>query len=133
MSPFLRKGRMHPFVHLSLVFWLYTALQCQSSMSLNSRFFHTSGCISSRPVAFLLLIFLCSESSFSCVNCPSLMSSLLFIIFVIGSCVTLAGFRSEFSKFCFHRCIRSSWSVGFSLASQSYSFSSFCLLSTMLS
>ena len=38
--PFFRKGKMHPFVHLSIVFWLYTALQCQSSMLSNSLVFH---------------------------------------------------------------------------------------------
>ena len=36
MSPFLGKGRMHPFVDLSIGFWLYTALQYRSSMSSNS-------------------------------------------------------------------------------------------------
>ena len=25
-SPFLGKGKMHPFIHMSIVFWLYTAL-----------------------------------------------------------------------------------------------------------
>ena len=33
---------MHPFVHQSIVFWLYTAFQCWSSMLLNSLLFHTS-------------------------------------------------------------------------------------------
>ena len=42
-SPFLGKGRMHPFFHLSIVFWLYTALQYQSSLSSNFLVFHTSG------------------------------------------------------------------------------------------
>ena len=37
------KRRMYPFVYPSIVFCLYTALQCQSSMSLNSLVFHTSG------------------------------------------------------------------------------------------
>ena len=71
--PFLGKGRMHPFVHLSIGFWLYTALQCQSSMSSNCLVFYTSGGISSSPTAFLFLIFLSTESSSSCVNDPSLM------------------------------------------------------------
>ena len=66
---------MRPFVHLSIVFWLYTALQCQISKSSNSLVFHTSGGISSSPAAFLFFIFLCTESSSSCVNCPSLMSN----------------------------------------------------------
>ena len=50
---FLGKERMHPFVHLSIVFWLYTALQCQSTMSSNSLVFHTYGGISSSLAAFL--------------------------------------------------------------------------------
>ena len=73
-SPFLGKGSMHPFVHLSIGFWLYTALQCRSSMSSNCLVFHTSGGISSSPAAFLFLIFLRTESSSPCVNGPSLMS-----------------------------------------------------------
>ena len=44
------------------------------------------------------------------------MSNWLLIIFVIGSCVTFGGFPSKFSKYYFHRCIRSSWLVVFSLA-----------------
>ena len=85
-------------------------------MSSNSLVFHTSGGISSSPVAFLFLIFLSTQSSCSCVDCPSLMSNWLLIIFVIGSCLTFGGFPSKFSKCCFHRCIRSSWLVAFSLA-----------------
>ena len=46
----LGKRRMHPFVHLSIVFWLYTALQYQSSISSNSLVFHTFGSISSSPL-----------------------------------------------------------------------------------
>ena len=107
---------MHPFVHLSIVFWLYTALKYRSSMSSNSLVFHTSGSISSSSAAFLFLIFLSTESSSSCVNCPSLMPSWLSIIFVIGSCVSFEGFPSKFSKCCFHGCIRSSWLVAFILS-----------------
>ena len=116
MSLFLRKGRIHPFVHLFIVFWLHSALQCRGSMSSNSRVFHTSGGISSSPTAFLFLIFLSTESSSSCVNCPSFMSNCLLVILVIGSCVTFGGFPSKFSKYCFHSCIRSYWLVAFSLA-----------------
>ena len=107
---------MHPFVHLSIVFGWYTALQCRSSMSSNSLVFHTSGGISLSPVAFLIWIFLSTESSSSCINCPILMSSWYLIIFVIGSFVTFGGFPSKFWKCYFHRCIRSSWLVAFSLA-----------------
>ena len=60
--------------------------------------------------------FICSKSSSSCVNYPSLMSSWLLIIFVIGSSVTFRGFPSKSSKCYFHRCIRSSWLAAFSLA-----------------
>ena len=101
-SPFLRKGSMHPFIHLSIGFWLYTALQCQSSMSSNCLVFHTSRGISSSPAAFLFLIFLRTESSSFCVNGPSLMSNCLLIILVIGSCVIFGGFPSRFLKCCFH-------------------------------
>ena len=106
---------MHPFVHLPIVFWLYTALQCRSSMLSNCLVFLTSGGISSSPAAFLFSIFLSTESS-SCINYPSLMSSSLLIIFVISSCVTFKGFPSKFSKCCFYRCIHSSWLIAFSLA-----------------
>ena len=61
-------------------------------------------------------IFLSTESSSSSVNSPSLMSNWLLIIFMIGSCVTFGDFLNKFSKCCFHRCIRSSWLVAFSLA-----------------
>ena len=107
---------MHPFVHPSIGFWLYTALQCRSSMSSNCLIFHTSGGISSSPAAFLFLIFLSTESSFSCVNGPSLMFNCLLIILEIGSCVTSGGFPSRFWKCCFYSCIRSCWFVAFSLA-----------------
>ena len=110
---FWGKGRMHLFVHLSIEFWL---LQCRSNISSNSLVFHTSGCVSSSPAVFLVFIFLGTESSSSCVNCPRLMSNCLLIIFVIGSCVTFGGFPSKFSKCWFHRCICSCWLVDFSLA-----------------
>ena len=106
---------MHPLVHLSIVFWLCTALQCWGRMSSNCLVFHTSGGISSSPAAFIFLIFLSTELS-SCVNGPSLISNCLLIILGIGSCVTFGEFPSKFSKCCFHRCIRSCWLVAFSLA-----------------
>ena len=115
-SPFLGKGSMHPIVHLSIGFWLYTALQCRSSMSSNCLVFHTSGGISSSPAAFLFLIFLRTESSSSCVNGPSLMSNCLLIILVIGSCVIFGGFPSKFSKCCFHSFILSWWFAALSFA-----------------
>ena len=115
-SPVLEKGRMHPFVHLSILFWLYTTLQCRNSILSNCLAFHIPGGISSSLAAFLFLNFLTIDSSLSCVNCLSLMSNYLLIMFVISSCVTFEGFPSKFSKCYFHRCIRSSWLVTFSLA-----------------
>ena len=46
------------FPHVHLIEFVYTALQCRSSMSSNSLVFHTSGGISSSSAAFLFLIFL---------------------------------------------------------------------------
>ena len=91
------------------------ALQSWDGMPSNSLVIHISGGISPSPAAFLFLILLSTESSSSWVNCSSLMSNWLLIILVIGSCVTFGGFPSKFSKCCFHRCIRSSWLVVFSL------------------
>ena len=85
-------------------------------MSSNYLLFHTSGGISSIPAAFLFSFFLNTESSSSCVNCPSLMSNWLLVIFVIGSCLTFEYFPCKFSKYCFHSCICSRWLVAFSLA-----------------
>ena len=107
---------MHPFFHLSIGFWLYTALQCRSSMSSNYLVFHTSGGISSSPAAFLFLIFLRTDSSSSWVNGPSLMSNCLLIILVIGWCVTFGGFPSRFSKCCYHSFILSCWFAAFNFA-----------------
>ena len=104
---------MYHLVHLSIA--LYTALQYRRVISSNSLLYNNSGGISSSPAAFLFVIFLRTESS-SCVNSPSLRSSWLSIIFVIGSCVTFEDFPSIFSKCCYYRCIRSSWLVAFSLA-----------------
>ena len=48
-----------------------------------------------KPRFFSILIFLSTESSCSCINCPSLMSNCLLIILVIGSCVTFEGYPSK--------------------------------------
>ena len=48
---------MHPFIHLSIGFWLYTVLQCRSSMSSNCLVFHTSGGISSSPRKIYLSLY----------------------------------------------------------------------------
>ena len=107
---------MQPIVDLTILFWLYRTLQYRSSMSSNVLVFYTSGDISSRSAAFQFFkIFLSTMSSSSCVNCPSLMSNWLLIMFVIGSSVTFWDFRSRFLKYCF-QCIRSSWLAAFSLA-----------------
>ena len=107
---------MHPFTHMSIGFSLYTPFQCLCSMSSNFLVLHSSGRISSIPAAFLFLIFLSTDSSYSWVNGLSLMSICLLIILVIGSWVDSWGFPSKFSKCCFHRYIRSCWLVAFSLA-----------------
>ena len=93
---------MQPFVHLSIMFWLYTVLlQYQSSKSLNLLVFHNSGAISLRLAAFLFLIFVSPMLNSSWVNCPSLMSSWLLIIFLIGLSVTLGNFLIRFLKMLF--------------------------------
>ena len=58
--------------------------------------------------------------------CPSLISSWLLIIFVIGSCVILGVFSSKLSKCCVYRCIRS-----FSLRAFSFAFAVLFLQLTM--
>ena len=113
-SPFLGKRRMQPYVHFSIL-RLYMALQNRSCKTSNSLVFHTSGDISLRLATFLLLIFVSTTLS-SCVNCPSLMSCWLSIIFVIGLSVTLGDFPSRFLKCSFHICTRSSWLAAFILA-----------------
>ena len=81
----------------------------------NFLIFLTSGGISSKPAAFLFLIFLRTTSS-SCVSCLSLISCKLLMIFVIRSSVPLGNFPSRFLKCCLHRYIRSSWLAVFSFA-----------------
>ena len=72
--------------------------------------------ISSSPAAFLFVIFHSTESCSSWVNGPSLMSKCLLIILVIDSWVTSGDFPRQFSKCCFHGCIRSCWLIAFSLS-----------------
>ena len=85
-------------------------------MSSNFLVFHNSGGISSSPAASLFSIFLITESNYSRINGPSLMSYCLLIILVIGSCLTFGGFPRRFSKCCFHSFILSCWFVAFNLA-----------------
>ena len=61
---------------------------------------------SSRPAAFLLLIFASTTFGSSSVNCYSL-------IFVIDLSVTLEEFPNRILKKYFHICIRSSWLAAF--------------------
>ena len=112
-SLFLEKGKMQPFVNLPIMFWLYTALQYWISMSLNFHVFHTSGGISSRPAAFLFLIFDSTTWSSSCVI--SLMSCWSLMISLIGSSVISFNFPRRFLKCSFHKC-SCSWLAAFSLA-----------------
>ena len=85
-------------------------------MQRNFLIFHTSGGISSRPAAFLFLIFVSTTSSSSWINCPSLISYWLLIIFIIDLSVTLGDFLSRFLKCSFHISIHSSGLAAFSLA-----------------
>ena len=85
-------------------------------MSSNFLVFHTFGGISSRPATFLFLIFVSITSSSPWVNCLSLMSCWILIIFMIGLSVTLGDFPSRLVKCSFHTCIRSSGLAAFSLA-----------------
>ena len=67
-------------------------------MLLNFLVFHTSWGISSRLAAFLLLNGFRTLSSFSYINCRSLLSNWRVIISWTGSSVTPGGFPSRFLK-----------------------------------
>ena len=86
---------LHPSVYRILI------IDCYSVGAVCRRIVWSRG-ISSNTAAFLFLNFLCTESSSSWVNGPSLMSNCLLIILLIGSGVTFGGFPSRFSKCCFH-------------------------------
>ena len=86
------------------------------TMSSNNLVLYTSGGISSNPAAFILLIFLRTETSSSWVKGLSLISNCLLIIMVIGLCVTFGWFPSRFSKCCFLSFSLSGWFVVFNLA-----------------
>ena len=85
-------------------------------MTSNCLVFHTSQGISWSPAAFLFLIFLRTELSFSCLNGPCLMSNCLLKIWVIGLCVTFGWFPSRFSKCCSLSFILFCWFVAFNFA-----------------
>ena len=76
-SPFLRKGKVHSFIHFLLVFCLYKALHDRTSMSSHFLFFYRSRGISSTPAVFYCFYFFTASSSSS----TSFMSSWLSIIF----------------------------------------------------
>ena len=80
-----------------------------------------------RPVS----IFVCTALNSSRVNCPTLMSSCLFVIFVIGLSVPLGNIPIRFLKCSFHICIRFSWLIAFSSCSRVAFFYSLHLLSAM--
>ena len=85
--------------------WLYTKKRQEADDTPHKLLrTQTSRGISSRSAAFLFLIFVSTTSSSSWVNCPSLMSTWLWMIFVIGSSVTLGDFSSRFLKCSFHIC-----------------------------
>ena len=69
-----------------------------------------------RLAIFLFLIFVCTTWGSSWINCSSLMSSWLLIIFMIGLSVTLGDFPRRYVKCSFYMCICSFWLAAFSLA-----------------
>ena len=104
---------MKPFVHQSIMFWLYTALQYRSSMTSNFCFLASGGKII-KTSNFPVFNFCSIISSY--VNSPSLMSSWLLIFFLIDSSVILGDFPSRFLKCSFHKCMHSSWLAAFIFA-----------------
>ena len=114
-SPFLGEWRKQPFVHFSIVFCLGTALQNWGSKSPNFLVFHPFRGILLKPAAFPLLIFV-NTMLRSSVNCPTLMSSRLLIIFVIGFSMTPGKFPRRFLK------------CSFSFLIDDFYFSSHCAL-----
>ena len=110
-QPFFRKGMMQPFVCFSVVFCLYTMLHNQRSMSSNTLIVYSWGCISSRPAAFLLVIFFSMVSSSFSVNYPSFL-----LIFSVDLSVIPGGFWSSYLKCSFHLWSYSSWLAGLNFA-----------------
>ena len=111
---FLVEREDEGFFQLSLVFWLYTALQYRSSKSSNFLtllVFHQN-----RQLSCFFLIFDRTTSSSRGVNCSRWMSSCLLIIFVINLSVTLGNFPNRFLKCSFYMCVRYSRLATFSLA-----------------
>ena len=91
-------------------------LQNQRCKLSNFLVFYISGSISSRPAAFLFLIFLSTSLNSSWINSPMTIFSWPLIIFRIGLFVTLGKLPSRFLKCSFHICIRSSWLASFTFS-----------------
>ena len=108
---FLGEGEGVVFVQFSTELCLWTALHNQRNMF---SCFPNKG-ISSKPIAFLSLIFFNMASS-SSLNCPSLISSWPLIIFWIDFSVVSGGFLSRFLKCSFHFWGFPSWQATFSFA-----------------
>ena len=123
-SPFWKKERIQRFDRFSIVFCSYSAFPNRRSMTSNFLIFHASKEISSGFAVFLVLIF-------SSINCPSLMSFLLLIIFSWF----MWDFRkvpARFLKCSFHLWSLSSWLADFSFSLEVFCFRRFHLLSPML-
>ena len=78
--------------------------------------FHTSGNISSRPAAFLLLFYYGDTLNSSSINGPSLIYYWQLINFVIGLLMTIGESSNRFLKCSFEICIPSSCLTNFSFA-----------------
>ena len=108
---FLYKERLRHFVYISTVYYLLTTMHNRRRMLSNSLVFLTQRGIFSRPILFLFLIFFFRiESSSTSLNCLSLMSSWVLILFdhSISEC---RRFSNSFFKCSFH-----SWSLSTALA-----------------
>ena len=105
------------FVYFSMVLCLYTALHNQSMLS-NFLVFYTSGSISSRPAAFLLLSFFGTESSSSNIIYPGFSSCWPIIISSVSLFVISGGFPNRFLKCSFNFWIVFLWADSFYFNSQ---------------
>ena len=105
---------MQPLVNLSIVFCLYSVVKIKEVIKVFV--FHISESISLRPAFFRLLIFVSTTLSYSSLNCSSLMSGWLLVIFMRALSVTLRMFPSRFLQCSFLICIRSSWLAALSFA-----------------
>ena len=100
------------FFHLSLCFGYIRRFSIGEESHWFFFVFHSS----SRSAAFHFLIFVSTMLSSFWVNCPTLVSTWLLMIFVIGLSVAWGEFLRWFLKYSFHICICSSRLAVFSLA-----------------